>query len=392
MQLTTLLPLALASYAATQTQGLTQVLASQNSTLSMLNSLLATQPALTKALASAQNITLLAPSNDAFSKFISNPANKAIASDSAALMGLLEYHVLTSTVPASSFTTTMQFIPTMLMSSSSNSTVNINTTLSNVTGGQVVGGVKSGSKVEVMSGLKEISTVQTADIQFSGGVMHLIDTVLTLPIAPSMSVVDSSLTALAGALKNTNLLTAVNSLKDVTIFAPSNAAFQAIGSAATTLTEQQLAGILEYHVINGTVGYSSLLTTGLANESFPTLAGGEVKIENVDGKVFVNSAQVTITDILVSNGVMHVINNVLNPSNTTATPIPTATTQPIAFTGVSSASNVPFTSGISATTTAPSAAMETAGSAKAAAGRVEGNIGAVGVAALLGVVAAFLIW
>lgn len=68
-----------------------------------------------------------------------------------------------------------------------------------------------------------------------------------------------------------------------------------------------MAGILEYHVINGTVGYSSLLTRGLANESFPTLAGGRLMVRVEDGKVFVNSAQVVITDIIVANGVMHVI-------------------------------------------------------------------------------------
>ena len=52
---------------------------------------------------------------------------------------------------------------------------------------------------------------------------------------------------------------------------------------------------------------SSLLTTGLANESFPTLIGTQVAIEYVDKKVFVNSAQVTIADIIVANGVMHVV-------------------------------------------------------------------------------------
>ncbi|KAH8687423.1 FAS1 domain-containing protein [Tricladium varicosporioides] len=378
----------LASVAAAQTStmSLTQVLAANNSTLSMLNSLLATQPTLTNMLTMAKDITILAPSNDAFSKWVQNPTNKMAASNSAMLAMVLEYHVLNGTHPSSAFTTTMNFIPSMLkgnMSMSMGSMNMMNMTMTMVTGGQVVGGIKSGNKVELMSGLKEISTVQTADIMFSGGVLHIIDTVLTVPMAPSTSAIDSQLTALAGALKKTNLLTAVDSLRDVTIFAPSNAAFQAIGSAANTLTEQQLAAILEYHIINGTVGYSSLLTTGLANQSYPTLGGGEVKIEAVGGKVFVNSAQVVITDVLVSNGVMHVVNNVLNPANSTATPNPTATTQPIVFAGVSSATSVPFTSGISVTTTAPSASTKTA-----AAGRVEGQIGAVGVAALLGVVAA----
>lgn len=194
--------------------------------------------------------------------------------------------------------------------------------------------------------------------------MHIIDTVLTVPISPAFSAIDSNLTALAGALTQTSLLTAVDNLKDVTIFAPSNAAFQAIGSAAGSLTTDQLASILEYHVINGTVGYSSLLSTGLANESFPTLQGESVNVEVEDGKVFVNSAQVVIADIIVANGVIHVVDNVLNPSNTTATPLPTATSQAVAFAGASEASTVPFTSGIVPSTTAPSASTKTAGAGK----------------------------
>jgi transforming growth factor-beta-induced protein len=79
--------------------------------------------------------------------------------------------------------------------------------------------------------------------------------------------------------------------------------------------------------------------------------------------------------------------SVLNPSNQTAMPIPTATTQAVAFAGVSSATNVPFTSGIVATTTAPSASTSTAG---ANSGIQSGVVGMVGAAALFGMVAAGL--
>lgn len=95
----------------------------------------------------------------------------------------------------------------------------------------------------------------------------------------------------------------VDGLKDVTIFAPSNAAFQAIGSAVGTLTMQQLTGILEYHVVQGVVGYSSLL----GNVSLPTVGGGNVTITVENGNVFVNSAEVITPNVLVANGVVHVI-------------------------------------------------------------------------------------
>lgn len=42
--------------------------------------------------------------------------------------------------------------------------------------------------------------------------------------------------------------------------------------------------------------------------------GSEVKVEEVEGKVFVNQAQVVIADVMVANGVMHVINGSVSPS------------------------------------------------------------------------------
>ena len=83
--------------------------------------------------------------------------------------------------------------------------------------------------------------------------MHIIDTVLTIPLSPAMSAIDSNLLSLAGALTNTSLVEPVDSLKDVTIFAPSNEAFEKIGNTAAALPTTQLSQILEYHVLNGTV-------------------------------------------------------------------------------------------------------------------------------------------
>ena len=139
--------------------------------------------------------------------------------------------------------------------------------------------------------------------------IHVIDTVLTLPQSDSATASAANLTALTGALTTANLVTALDGLKDVTIFAPSNAAFQAIGSAVGSLSTAQLAQILEYHVVNGTVGYSS----GLMNMTLPTLGGGSVNITVEGGSVFVNSAKVTIPDVLVANGVVHVIVRIHSP-------------------------------------------------------------------------------
>ncbi|PQE17394.1 hypothetical protein CJF31_00005830 [Rutstroemia sp. NJR-2017a BVV2] len=337
-------------------------------------------PALLRSLSNmTTGMTILAPSNSAFSKFLASPENKAVVGKSDVVTAVLSYHVLNGTFPASKFTTQAQFIPTLLT----------NESYTGVTGGQVVQVALDGSKAVVTTGLKETSFTKQTDIMFNGGVMHIIDTVLTIPISPSMTAIDSRLTSLAGGLTNTNLVTAVDGLKDATIFAPSNEAFEKIGNTAAALPSDQLGQILQYHVLKGTVGYSPLLTSGLANESFPTLTGAPLTVTAEDAKVFVNSAQVITTDIIVSNGIMHVIDNVLNPANSTIVTNPTATTQPIAFEGATSAAVAPFTSGIKATTTAPSAATGTS-----AVGNEAGEKGrGMGVGgALVMVVGAAVVW
>ena len=132
----------------------------------------------------------------------------------------------------------------------------------------------------------------------------MIDAVLTIPLNISTTAIEAGLSAAAGALTDTNLVSAVDSLTDVTVFVPNNAAFQAIGSAVGNLTMAQLSSILEYHVINGTVAYSTDLANGT---TIKTLQGNDVTITIMNGTVFVNSAQVVTPDVLVANGVVHVI-------------------------------------------------------------------------------------
>lgn len=153
-------------------------------------------------------------------------------------------------------------------------------------------------------------------------------------MSPSVTAVDMGLTSLAGALTKTNMVTAVDGLSDVTIFAPSNKAFEAIGSAAEGASVTDLSTILSYHVLHGgdmpmfstnlLMGGSAMTGTTMAMPemegmpmrrqsmtstpmTFPTLQGANLSVRMENGKVFVNSAMVTTADIIVSNGVIHVI-------------------------------------------------------------------------------------
>ncbi len=141
---------------------------------------------------------------------------------------------------------------------------------------------------------------------FDGGVLHIVDTVLTVPDTPANTAIDTGLTSLAGALSQAQLVQAVNALSDVTIFAPSNAAFEAIGTGLNAVQQSDLANILEYHVLTQPVRFSTDLLSQ-NQQSFLTLMGQNLTVRKQNGQVFVNSAKVILADVLTANGVVHVI-------------------------------------------------------------------------------------
>ncbi|KAK3363630.1 FAS1 domain-containing protein [Lasiosphaeria hispida] len=339
MHLSRLLPLGFAAYVSAQ--ALSAVLSTNSATLSTLSSLLATVPDLVQTLSGAQNITIFAPSNEAFSKLLArNPRSAELMRNPRLLTGVLQYHVLVGRTPASEFSTTPKFPTTMLTAP-----------FANVTGGQKLEIAMVNNTAMVFSGYKQAAMVTVPDVAFDGGVIHVIDTVLTVPATPGQTAINTGLTSLAGALTNAQLADGLDALVDVTIFAPSNDAFEAIGSAVGTLDTQALANILAYHVVSGQVRFSTDLLTAANPLLVLTAQGGNITVRRENGQLFVNSARVLIADILTTNGVVHIIDNVLNPSNTTATPNAAATTQAPAFSGVSSVVDSPFTAGIVPTTT-----------------------------------------
>lgn len=125
----------------------------------------------------------------------------------------------------------------------------------------------------------------------------------------------SNLTAAAGALEAADLTDTVNSLTNITVFVPNNAAFSAIASVFGDLSTEMLGEILQYHVVAGTVAYS----TGLSNMTVESAEGTELRITVTDDGVFVNEAKVVLPDVLISNGVVHVIDRYVPPPSYTYT-------------------------------------------------------------------------
>ncbi|KAK7717853.1 hypothetical protein SLS57_006229 [Botryosphaeria dothidea] len=326
---------ALAATAFAQTQDLNATL-TNTPELSNLTTYLGMFPDVLTTLASASNITILAPSNEAFGKLLNSPVGSQLATNPGLIQSVLTYHVLNGTYSSDQITDDVAFIPTLLQ----------DPLYTNVTGGQRVGVEKEDNNVVFYSGLLANSTVTQADVRFTGGVVHIIDNVLTLPANASTTAIAANLTALAGALTTANLVSAVDTARDVTIFAPANAAFEAIGSVLANATTEQLADVLTYHVVNGTVAYSTTLRPG--EQTLTSLNGGQLTVRvQDDGNVFVNGARVVLTDVLIANGVVHVIDNVLNPANATAAP-PSGENDEngtVQFGGATSG-NVPFTAGV----------------------------------------------
>ena len=147
----TLAVAALASVASAQ--NLTEVLSGIPS-LSNLTSYLQLLPSVATALAAAQDVTLLAPSNDAFTKLLSSPAAASFnLNDTAFVDAFFSYHVVVGTRYASSFNTTPEFLPTALLPST-------NYTL--LQPGAAVEAVATNSSVVFTSGLLTQSTVTSA--------------------------------------------------------------------------------------------------------------------------------------------------------------------------------------------------------------------------------------
>jgi transforming growth factor-beta-induced protein len=184
--------------------------------------------------------------------------------------------------------------------------------------------------IETLNGIKVTITVENgsvfingaqvilADVPATNGVIHVINAVLL----PPGDIVETAIEAdefdiLVDAVVAADLVTALQAEGPFTVFAPVDAAFLALIAelgidAADLLDYEYLADILLYHVIDGEYLSSDILAVG-EDFTIETLNGQFLEVTFVEGNVFVNGAQVIITDIITSNGVIHVIDAVLVP-------------------------------------------------------------------------------
>lgn len=151
------------------------------------------------------------------------------------------------------------------------------------------------------------------------------------PMFPSKNIVENAAnskdhTTLVAAVKAAGLVPTLSSKGPFTVFAPTNAAFDALpaGTVETLLKPENkgtLTRILTYHVVPGRLGAAELTAMARAKGgklALKTASGDTLTVAVAEGGVMVwdekgGSAMVTIADVWQKNGVIHVVNKVLLP-------------------------------------------------------------------------------
>jgi len=155
--------------------------------------------------------------------------------------------------------------------------------------------------------------VTTADVEADNGIVHVINEVLVLTESVLDVAIDNDFSTLTTAVFAADLAPALcNPFSDLTVFAPTNEAFENLATALDVTIEDlleldNLQDILLYHVVEG-----SVFSTDLENGSVTTLNGNDITVD-ITTDVKINDATVTTPDIEADNGVVHVIDGVLIP-------------------------------------------------------------------------------
>lgn len=244
-------------------------------------------------------LTVFAPTDAAFALLGGAAINNLLA-DPDALSDILLYHVVSGTALDSAAATDA-----------------VGTTIEMANGDRVGVSAKNDSL------FLNLSKVTATDIQADNGVIHVIDAVLMPPADATLSestiiniaAADERFTTLVAALGATGLDTVLASQTDTfTVFAPTDAAFEAMGSANVTALLgdlDNLTEILQQHVITD-AAVDAVTAYSLSGNAATTVGGAEVPISiSSKRELRVGGAKVIIADIHASNGVIHVIDTVI---------------------------------------------------------------------------------
>lgn len=138
-------------------------------------------------------------------------------------------------------------------------------------------------------------------------------------VASAADIVDTAVAGgqfktLVAAVKAAGLVETLKGPGPFTVFAPTDEAFAKLpaGTVESLLKPEnkaKLQAILTYHVVVG----KSMAADVVKLHSVKSVQGGSIAIKTMNGGVMVDNAHVTKTDIVASNGVIHVIDTVIMP-------------------------------------------------------------------------------
>lgn len=257
-------------------------------------------------LINGTTLTVFAPTNTAFDDFIAN-SDFTSAQDlleDPDLPNILLYHVLGTEVASTALPglngnpTNTIYAPTLSPGPTDLTDDDTFVSLQIKDGALLTGDVAINTDLD--------------DIDADNGIVHVLNGVLVPPTIVDLAVGDGRFATLATALGDANLVETLNGAGPFTVFAPTDDAFGNI----TIPTGQDLANTLLYHVSNGNIVAGDLaagdntVTTRLDDGGFQTFT-----LNGTSLAVTANSstATVIITDIQGTNGVIHVVNEVLLP-------------------------------------------------------------------------------
>ncbi|MBI1381093.1 MAG: hypothetical protein GC161_08400 [Planctomycetaceae bacterium] len=237
--------------------------------------------------------TVFAPDNAAFAA-LPDGVLPSLLADPDALANVLLYHVLPG-----------QFASTEVLLGGKEATLQ---------GGKVAFSTNRGNA------FVNSSKILAVDNFASNGVVHTIASVLSPADAPN-TIVDAldgnpSFSILSAAIDIAGLRATLDGPGPFTLLAPTNSAFLALpqGVLRSLVNDPAaLANVLTYHVIPGAVPASTVVTLASA----ATVQGNSIFINPTPFGLYLDQASVLQTDVLVDNGVIHVIDGVLDPKPTT---------------------------------------------------------------------------
>ena len=276
----------------------------------LIAALEAANPALVKRLDSKRDYTVFAPTDEAFLALLDELGLTAeqLLDDKALVTRVLRYHIARGKLDSAA-----------------------------VLGSERIRTLQGGWLFQNSGVLTDVNgrtaNIVTPDIQASNGVIHVIDrvvlpklkgvdmeeTILDVALAANAESGEFSILIAALEAADPNLLKRLDGKKEYTVFAPTDAAFQALLNELGLTAEQLLSDralvtkVLRYHIVRGELESTEVL----AEERIRTLQGGTLSqaggiLTDENGR----TATITAVDIQASNGVIHVIDRVVLPDLT----------------------------------------------------------------------------